>query len=275
MTELSVATTDRAGAPTILDLLKLEPRGADVFEASVLTRDPRALYGGQVAAQALRAAGATAPPDRAPHSMHCYYLRPGDPHQPVSLRVTRDRDGRSFSSRRVQADQEGRAILSMSVSFQALSDGPDRQAELRPAPAHPADLPVFIHPRLVSTDVRIPEQSFPDLDFPTRLWARCDIDLPENPLIHACVLTYLTDMATGLVAWQRGSWRVGSSLDHAVWFHRRATLGDWMLLDFVPRTVAGGRGWYIGEVRDIDNLLLASVAQESLFRVAVRTVDNA
>jgi acyl-CoA thioesterase-2 len=166
MTQLSVAAVGRVGAPTILDLLELEPRGAELFDAPVLARDPRPIYGGQVAAQALRAAGATVPPDRVPHSLHCYYLRPGDPRRPVSLRVTREREGRSFSSRRVHADQGGGVILSMSVSFQVPTGGPDREVEARPAAVCPADLPVFRHPRLVSTDVRIPEQPFPDPGLP-------------------------------------------------------------------------------------------------------------
>jgi acyl-CoA thioesterase-2 len=260
-----VVGTSAAG-PTLLDLLDIEEIEQDLYRASVVFDEPFPLYGGQVAAQALLAAGRTVAPDRAPHSLHGYYLRGGVSAKPTVFRVERDRDGRSYSARRVVAIQEGKVIFNLSASFSVTEPGVDREVDPGPEVPRPADLPAAELPRLLSTESRLPPQPYPGVEWPTRFWARCTLDLPASPLVHACVLTYLSDISSGLLALHDGVGETGPSLDHAVWFHRPARLDDWVLLDLVPHTVARARGWYTGTVRRADGTLAASLAQESLFR---------
>jgi acyl-CoA thioesterase-2 len=263
-----------AAAPagtSLLDLLELETLERDLFRATAVFDDPLPLYGGQVAAQALRAAGLTVPDERAPHSLHGYFLRGGEARRPTLLRVQRDRDGRSFSARRVEAVQDGEVIFTLSASFQVPEDGPDRQVDPAPDVVAPAALPPMAMPRLFSFEARQPAQPYPHARWPTRFWARCteplsDGPLPAGPLVQACALTYLSDILTGLVPLQDGGRWIGSSLDHAVWFHRQARLDEWVLIDLVPHTAAGGRGWYTGTITDRDGRLRASLTQETLFR---------
>jgi acyl-CoA thioesterase-2 len=250
----------------LLDLLDIEEIEQDLYRASAVFDEPFPLYGGQVAAQALLAAGRTVAPDRAPHSLHGYYLRGGASAKPTVFRVERDRDGRSYSARRVVAIQDGEVIFNLSASFSVPEPGVDREVDPAPEVPRPAELRATELPRLRSTESRLPPQPHPGVEWPTRFWARCTLDLPDSPLVHACVLTYLSDISSGLLALHDGVGATGPSLDHAVWFHRPARLDDWVLLDLVPHTVAGARGWYTGTVRRADGTLAASLAQESLFR---------
>jgi acyl-CoA thioesterase-2 len=249
----------------VLELLTLEELDRDLYRTTVAFDDPYPLYGGQVAAQALRAAGGTVPEGRLPHSLHGYYLRGGDAARPTIFRVDRDRDGRSFSARRVVALQGGEVIFNMSASFHTPEDDVDHQAHPMPdaplseAPAS-ADLP-----RLFSVESRLPPQPYGG-DSPTRFWARCTQTLPDDPLVHACFLTYLSDISTGLAALHDGPGRAGSSLDHAVWFHRPVPMDEWVLMDLVPQTVSAGRGWYTGTIHAPGGTLAASLTQEILFR---------
>lgn len=252
-------------AGSLLDLLDLEPLERDLFRATAVVDEALPLYGGQVAAQALLAAGRTVPDGRVPHSLHGYYLRGGDPSHATLFRVDRDRDGRSFSARRVVAVQRGEVIFNMSASFHAPEPGLDRQVDPMPDAGDPAELPPMVLPRLISMESRLPEQPRPVL-WPTRFWSRCTAGLPDDPLLHAGVLTYLSDISTGLSPLQEGDWRSGSSLDHAVYFHRPVRMNRWVLVDLVPRSVGGGRGWYTGTVHGHDGALAASVTQEALFR---------
>ncbi|MCW2884057.1 MAG: acyl-CoA thioesterase [Streptosporangiaceae bacterium] len=263
---MSPAQTAVGPAPTVLDLLTLEELDRDLYRATTVLDEPFPLYGGQVAAQALMAAGRTVPPDRVPHSLHGYYLRGGDAGRPTILRVDRDRDGRSFSARRVVAVQGGEVIFNMSASFHAPAPGLDRQAEPAPRTTPPEDLGEIEMPRLLSMESRVTPQPYAGVEWPTRFWSRCMADLPDDDLVHACVLTYLSDISSGLVAMHEDTARSGSSLDHAVWFHRRARLDEWVLMDLVPHTVAAGRGWYTGTVHDAGGALVASLTQEALFR---------
>lgn len=247
-------------------LLELEPIERDLFRANAVFDDPLALYGGQVAAQALMAAGATVPDGRLPHSLHGYYLRGGDASHPTVFRVDRDRDGRSFSARRVVAIQRGKVIFNMSASFQAAEDGADHQVEPVPSAGAPDELPPFVLPRLTSFEGRLPAQPYPGGPWPTRFWARVTLQLPEEPLWHAAALTYLSDISTGLAPLHDETYQSGATLDHAVWFHRSIRLDDWVLLDLVPHTVGGGRGWYTGSVHTREGVLGASLTQEALYR---------
>jgi acyl-CoA thioesterase-2 len=253
-------------APTVLDVLDLEEIDRDLYRSRFLFADPYPLYGGQVAAQALLAAGRTVPPDRLPHSLHGFFLRSGDAARPAVFRVDRDRDGRSFSARRVVAIQRGEVIFSMSASFTAPGKGPDVAVEPAPEAESPDGLPSHALPRLFSFEGRRPAQPYPDAHWPTRFWARSTTPLPSDPLLHASVLTYLSDIGTGLSALPEDEASPGPSLDHALWFHRPARLDDWVLMDLVPRTVAAGRGWYTGTLHASDGVLAASFVQETLFR---------
>jgi len=257
-----------ARAATILDLLELERIDRDIFRANVATRETEALYGGQVAAQALRAAGLSVDPGFLPHSLHGYFLRKGDTTAPTVFQVHRDRDGRSFQARRVVALQQGEVIFNMAASFQHAPDGA-AATQVVPAPAgRGPDGPVYDgFPRLFSTEVRAPEQPYPTALWPTRAWARITVDVPADPLLHACLLTYLSDMTTGNLPDRDGA-LPGASLDHSVWFHRPADLTRWTLIDCHPRAAGSGRGCYLGSVFDDAGELVASIAQESLLRPA-------
>lgn len=251
----------------LVALLALERVEPDEFRADAVFDDRLALYGGQVAAQALRAAAETVPDGRAPHSLHGYFLRPGDASAPTLLRVDRDRDGRSVSARRVVALQEGEVVFSMAASFQVPKESPDRQVEPGPDGGDPERLAPYLIPRLTSMDGRIGPQPLSSArSLPTRFWGRCTADLPDDPVWHAAALTYLSDMSSGIGPLGDAEYRSGSSLDHALWFHRPVRMDDWVLLDLVPRTVSDGRGWYWGTVHDREGRLVASLTQEALFR---------
>jgi acyl-CoA thioesterase-2 len=252
--------------PTLVDLLDLEEIDRDLYRTTVMFDEPFPLYGGQVAAQALRAAGLTVADGRVPHSLHGYYLRSGDAARPTIFRVDRDRDGRSFSARRVVAVQGGKVIFNMSASFHTPEKDTDRQMHRPPDVPAPGGLSPAVLPRLFSIDGRVPPQPYPDAPWPTRFWARSAVRLPDDPLLHACVLTYVSDIFTGLSPVDHADVSCGPSLDHAVWFHRPVRLDEWVLMDLVPHTVAAGRGWYTGTIHGHDGVLAASLTQETLFR---------
>lgn len=251
---------------TLLDLLDLEEIDRDIYRAKFAFQDPLPLYGGQVAAQALRAAGLSIDDDRRPHSLHGYFLRPGDATRPMVFQVYRDRDGRSFTARRVVALQGGEVILNMSCSFHTPEEGYDAQATAMPDLPDPAEAAVRMIPRLFSFEGRAAPQPFPDVEWPTRFWGRCTADLHDDPLLHACAVTYLSDISSGLSPFNTSTHSSSSSLDHAVWFHRSIDAEDWLLLDLVPQTASAGRGWYTGSIYNRHGILVASIAQETLFR---------
>lgn len=268
-TNLEPAAADPArevDGSILFELLDLEELDRDLYRATTFLDEPSSLYGGQVAAQALMAAGRTVPDGRIPHSLHGYYLRGGDAARPTIFKVDRDRDGRSFSARRVVAVQGGKVIFNMSASFQRPEDGADVQVDPMSDAGDPTELPEYRHARLFSMEARLCPQPYPDAGWPTRFWSRCTTALPDDPLAHAVVLTYLSDASTGLSALHDENFMSGSSLDHAVWFHRPIRLDDWVLVDLVPRTVASGRGWYAGTVTSRAGVLGASLTQEALFR---------
>ena len=248
------------------DLLTVERIEEDLFRSTTVVDEEYTLYGGQVAAQALRAAGSTVDPDRPPHSLHGYFLRPGDPVMPTVFTVYRDRDGRSFSARRVVAIQHGKVIFNMAASFHVGRETSSAQAEPMPDVPKPEQCPAYRIPRLCSFEGRLPEQPFAAARHPTRFWGRATADLSDDPLTHACVLTYLSDISSGVLPSADGTEGPGPSVDHAVWFHDRADLNDWVLSDYRPRFVGSGRGSYTGSLFAADGRLVASVAQETLFR---------
>ena len=154
----------------------------------------------------------------------------------------------------------------MSASFTAAGDGPDVHVQPRPGVVPPDGSRAHALPRLFGMEARRPPQPISEEHWPTRFWARSRDALPDDPLLHACVLAYLSDIGTGLSVLEDDEVAPGPSLDHAVWFHRPARLDEWVLMDMLPGTVAGGRGFYTGSVSAADGTLAASFVQESLFR---------
>ena len=243
--------------PRLLDLLHLDETNHDVFRAKTIFADPINLYGGQVAAQALRAAGTTVPEGRVPHSFHCYFLRAGDPKLPVDYFVNRDRDGRAYSARTVSAMQDGREILTMSTSFHVEEEGPDVQ---------PSEIPDVLSPH----DPRAKPMKTRTVDIDTmirQVWARATVDLGDDALLHACVTAYVSDMFTGLFTLTPRRNDVAlSSLDHAMWFLRPARADEWFFMELFGESLNGGRGLYSGSMFNERGELIARIMQESLFR---------
>ncbi|MEE1754770.1 acyl-CoA thioesterase [Streptomyces sp. SP18CS02] len=254
------------GAGVLAALLALTETGEDRFRADVVVREPFPLYGGQVAAQALLATGLTVSADRIPHSLHASYLAAGDTSRAVDFRVERDRDGHFFSSRRVTAEQDGKAFFTMTASFHRPARGRDAQLEPAPKATPPDDSAPFDMARLPWIEWRLPRQAQPwGRGLPTRVWARPREGVTGTPLLQACALAYVSDVSTGVSGVEGGGRGAGITLDHSLWFHRPARFDSWMLLDMVPRTVAHGRGWYSGGIYSADGVLVASLAQETLF----------
>jgi acyl-CoA thioesterase II len=251
---------------SLTDVLTLERIEDNFFRTGVVSSEPVGLYGGQVAAQALRAGALTVPAGRHPHSCHGYFLSRGDASRPVVLIVQRDRDGRSYSNRRVVAVQEGTVIFNLAASFHVSEEGFDYQAHSAPAVTPPEDLPDLIGHPLIGVDIRLPEQARPDQAWPSRAWLRARDPLTDDTL-HACALTYVSDMFSGLGAVPDVPRPESlTSIDHAVWFYRQVPLDDWVLMDLLPESTAGGRGMYTGRIFGRDGRLAAGIAQESLFR---------
>jgi len=249
--------------PSILDLLNLEYVEENLYRSCAVYRDEYRLFGGQVAAQALYAAGRTVPDGRLPHSLHGYFLRQGATVKPTLFRVERDRDGQSFSARRVVAVQDGEVIFNMAASFTAARPGVDVDAEPDPELTAPDLLPGWISPRHTSFECRSAQQ---ERRLPCQFWIRCTAELPDDPMLHAAILAYVSDISNGLVQLEGEDLRSGPSLDHAVWFHRPARMDDWTWQDLIPHTAAAGRGLYTGAIFSRDGARVASIAQEALFR---------
>jgi len=259
----------------LLRVLDLEELDRDIFRGVNPRGDERRprLFGGQVAAQAARAASLTVPDDRNIHSLHGYFLRAGQADRPTILHVDRDRDGRSFSARHVTARQDGEVIMSLLVSFHVDEEGPEFQAaglpEGVPAPEDVPDPGTGALHRSVF-DLRITGRGAPRGAWggtPHQFWARARGPLPDDRLLHACVLTYLSDIGTGLEKLPPSDERWwGPSLDHAVWFHHAGRMDDWVLVDLVPGAASGARGFYTGTVHDRAGRLLATIAQEHVMR---------
>ena len=228
--------------------------------------------------------------ERRLHSIHAYFMRPGDDTQPITFSVERMRDGRSFSTRRVHAIQHGKPILSMSASFQTPDSGMDHQDPMPDAP-DPDDVPslaaVFAgvdHPgaRHIATqraiELRHVEGNLfvgpaTDQVADQRVWMRAIGELPDDHLVHEAVLAYASDysLLESILRRHGKGWRTtglrAASLDHAMWFHRPARADDWLLYVQHSPSAQGGRGLGIGRMFSQDGTLVASVAQEGMLRV--------
>lgn len=253
------------------------------------------VFGGQVLAQGVMASGRTVRAveggdERRLHSLHAYFMRPGDDTQPITFSVERMRDGRSFSTRRVHAIQHGKPILSMSCSFQVPDTGLDHQDPAPEAP-EPTTVPSLAevfggidHPgaRHLAEDRAIDQRHVEGNLFVApaservadqRVWMRAIGDLPDDPLVHEAVLAYASDysLLEAILRRHGRTWTSpglrAASLDHAMWFHRPARADDWVLYAQHSPSAQGGRGLGIGRMFTRDGSLVATVAQEGMLRV--------
>jgi len=276
----------------VVDLLDLERIELDIFRGRSPEERRQRVFGGQVAGQALVAAGRTVPEDRPVHSLHAYFIRPGDPAVPLIYLVDRVRDGRSFTTRRVSAVQHGKTIFTLSASFHHPETGVLHQLPMPDVPP-PERVPTaaerlakafgdearefaggpfdILHLGPLSHEAA----ADPSLRSTSSMaWVRADGELPDDPLLHVCMMTYASDMtlldsvllANGL-SWADGK-TAGASLDHAMWFHRPFRADRWLLYAQESPVAAGGRGLARGELFTRDGELVVSVMQEGLIRTA-------
>lgn len=288
------ATTDSDPVDAMLAVLDLSQSGArtteDIFTGVSQAMPLGRVYGGQVLAQSIVAAERTIPEGRSVHSMHGYFLRPGDASQGITFSVDRIHDGRSFSTRRTQAFQHGLPIFSMIASFQDEVPGLEHQSDLPaglPEPEdvrdgadhlsgghplskrlfneHPVDLRHIPSPIYLSVDgERVPRQA---------VWMRLKRRISDDPHTHRAALAYLSDLtiqesvlrAHG-VPWATPGMKL-ASLDHAMWWHRPGRVDEWLLYVQESPSARGGRGLANGRIYSRDGMLVASVAQEIMVRV--------
>jgi acyl-CoA thioesterase-2 len=292
----AVPDTDADGVPrgqAVLDrlvqLLDLEQLEANLFRGVSPPESPTRVFGGQVAGQALVAAVRTVPEDRGVHSLHAYFIRPGDPRVPIVYETERVRDGRSFTTRRVLAIQHGEAIFALSASFQVAEDGLDH-SDPPPSDVPDPDTLLTVGERVIRGDdagwlARTPrpiDMRFVDepvwstarqggSDTPVRVWMRADGTLPDDPLLHVCLLTYASDMTLlGSVVARHdvpADRLQMASLDHAMWFHRPFRADEWLLYTCFSPTASGSRGLATGRFTTQDGRLVATTVQEGLVRL--------
>ena len=261
-----------ATAEELLAFLDLEQIDRDIFRGhpGVWPADRVSLYGGEVAAQALLAAAKTVPSDRVPHSLHGYFLRRGDHTQPVVFMVDRDRDGRSFSARRVAALQNGEVIWEMACSFSVPVDGPEFTQPRRAGVQAVDDSIVAPWQWCPLLDIRIPAPPGRSEPRPTsvdRAWIRVNTPLSDDPLVHAAMHVYASDVTAGFgdLALD-GVPAGGPSIDHAMWIHSIPRADEWVVYDCTPAKVGAHRGLYTGTAHDTEGNLVAIIAQEMLLR---------
>lgn len=284
----------------LVRLMDLETLDLNLFR-SPPTHEPRPrVFGGQVAAHALVAATrSVAEPDRTPHSLHAYFLRPGDPSVPIIYEVDRIRDGRSFTTRRIVAIQGGEAIFNMSVSFHRKEEGLTHQAPmpdvkppeecvtwaeyvepwvagLRKRNASAADYigrrrAIAMRP-VEPMDLANPQP----MDRTQHFWIRADGTLPDDPSLHAAIATFASDHSLLSVAMRphgrmfNQPTMMAASLDHAIWFHHPFRMDEWLLYAQESPAASAGRGLAFGHYYTSDGQLVASMCQEGLMRVVER-----
>lgn len=278
----------------LVNLLNLETLEDNLFRGESRDLGGKSVFGGQVIGQALVAASRTVVTG-APHSLHAYFLRPGDMSRPIVYEVDRIRDGRTFTARRVQAIQNGQPILSMMASFQRDEAGLEHQTPMPQVPQpeqlksltacyeqwldEAPEISERMHTALtreVAIEFR-PVQPFnalkPKAAPPEQaIWFRAAGKLPDDPLLHRCVLAYASDfhlLSTALrpheKPWTSEEMAI-ASIDHALWFHRELRIDDWLLYCMESPTAQGARGMSRGLIYDRSGRLVASVAQENLMR---------
>jgi len=276
----------------LVTLMQLEPLGGDRFLAQSEDIGTPAVFGGQVLGQSLMAASLTVGAERPVHSMHAYFLLPGE-HAPIEYSVDRVRDGRSFTTRHVVARQQDRIIFEMSASFQTVDEGVEHQIGM-PEVAGPEGLVSELDLRIALGD-RLPEPwrskavephgieyrrcEPDDLLAPvprpseSALWMRAIAPLPDDPVVHRALLAYASDhgllraaMLPHGLSFMTGEVRP-ASLDHAMWFHRDFRMDDWLLYVLDSPSASGARGLCRGSIYTRDGRLVASAAQEGMLRI--------
>ena len=280
----------------LVSVLDLETLEVNLFRGPSRDLGGRSVFGGQVIGQAMVAASRTVE-GRTPHSLHAYFLLPGDMAAPIVYEVDRIRDGGSFSARRVQAIQHGRPILSMIASFQVPEDGLEHQPQMPEVPPPESLKPTTelvsewlakagaVHPRIRASLIRHPAFEFrpvypwnpvqPVVTLPRQaIWFRIGQPLPDDPMLHRCLLAYASDfnlIGTALrphgKSWYSPDMQV-ASLDHALWFHRDGRVDDWLLYCMDSPSAQAARGMTRGLIYNRAGQLIASVAQEGLMRNA-------
>jgi acyl-CoA thioesterase-2 len=288
-TELEIPGGGQPVLDRLVALLDLEKIEENIFRGVSPAHSPVRVFGGQVAGQALVAAGRTVPDERRVHSLHAYFIRGGDPSVPIVYEVDRIRDGRSFTTRRVVAIQHGKAIFSLSASFQKDEPGIEHAEAMPEGVPAPETLPTLVeraegyaigaHSRPRPIDLRYVNEppwvtrETGELPARNQVWMRADGKLPDQQLLHVCVLTYASDMTLldSVLARHGVYWDtdkvLGASLDHALWFHRPFRADEWFLYDSVSPTASGARGLATGRFFGVDGTLIATVVQEGLLRV--------
>lgn len=279
------------GLDELLSILDLEVLERNLFRGHQPKEDRNRVYGGQVVAQSLVAAYRTVEA-RPVHSLHAYFIRPGNPAMPIVYQVDRLRDGRSFSVRRVLAVQDGEAIFSMGCSFQPPEEGIEHQLVM-PSVPHPDELPSAddvmkafgrnipsVVERLLRMELPI---EFKPVDFEgmmarkmtgdsRHVWMRARAPLPDDPIVHHAVLAHASDMAILDVALHKHGFGLfdgrfqSASLDHAMWFHRPFRMDEWLLYSHESPSMSSSRGFAEGSIFTEGGRLVASVAQEGLLR---------
>ena len=280
----------QAAVDDLCALLDLEAIEVNIFRGVSPDEDRQRVFGGQVAGQALVAAARTVDPGHgAVNSLHAYFLRPGDPTIPILYEVDRLRDGRSFTTRRVVAIQHGKAIFNLSASFHREEPGLDFQLPMPDVPG-PDELATweermepfkeklgewFARPRPIDTRVVdwLPPDERESLPPYQRVWLRASGVLPDDPIVHTCVLTYASDMTLLDTAMNPHRGKVAddklmmASLDHAMWFHRPFRADEWLLYVQDTPSSSFARGLARGLIYTEAGNLVASVTQEGLIRV--------
>jgi len=285
--------TPHSAIDSVLGILEIEqdPASPDVFSGDSLPQPNGRVFGGQVLAQSLLAAGRTVEDGRLPHSLHGYFLRAGDVREPITFAVERLRDGRSFSARRTHALQGGAPILSMITSFQEDQPGIDYADEMPadvPEPEHVTSaldlLSGIDHPvakfwtQEAAFDVRHVGGSIylgpaPSHQGQQMVWFRSRGPLPDDQLLHRALLAYACDqvMLEPILRRSGQSWVTPglsiASLDHAMWWHRDVRVDDWLLYVQSSPSAQGGRGLGAARVFTREGVLVASVAQEGMVRL--------
>ena len=274
----------------LITLLDLEAIEVNLFRGVSPDENRVRVFGGQVAGQSLVAASRTVDEhERYVHSLHAYFLRPGDPFAPILYQVDRIRDGRSFTTRRVVAIQHGEVIFNLQASFHTSEPGLDWQIPMRsdvPAPETLPDFKTRMEPykeqmgewyeRPRPIDMRyVDGDPMSRIGHPTtsqQVWLRADGTLPEDPVLQACIVTYASDMTlldTTLLphglGWSDGNVQM-ASLDHAMWFHEPFRMDDWLLYDVESPWAGGARAVVRGRIYARDGRLVATAVQEGMVR---------
>ena len=278
-------------------LLEVEELDTDLYRGPRNPGGVGRVFGGQVIAQALQAAQRSVDGDKTAHSLHAYFMRPGDEDFPIIYRVVRDFEGRSFATRRVIAMQKGQPILNMAASFQRPADGLHHQFDMPDVPA-PEDLRserelreeirdqvpekfrrFFLRARPIEIRPVNPRNWFaPEPGEPVQhSWFKVVAPLPDDPALHRAMLAYATDMTLlGTCMLPHGvSWMTGqvqtASLDHSIWLHEPFRFDEWLLYTTDSPWSGHSRGFNRGRIYARDGRLIANVAQEGLIRVKDRT----